>query len=654
MKRIAKTILSSCLAVILTAIVCASCVDAFKVGDGFLEKQPGVDTDKAFVFSKGESARGVLWTAYSYLWTPWTYHMNAGHIDAITDLYHSYLTWDTNTRQFYSGVYNATEEATLQDTYENRNAHCRVGYSDKVYGVWSAVRNCWLFIENVDSVPDMDEAEKARMKAEAKILIACRYYDAFRNLGGLPIIDHAYETGEILESPRATLEETVNFMVGLLDEAIAEPNLPWKLTEAEESQWSGRLMKGSAAALKAKILWYAASPLFNSNERYTNEAPQDAFDQKLVWYGDYKESRWQDCLKACEYFFNTNATEANRYSLVLPGGKTESDYRTAFYKAYHNRGNSENLIEVHYTNFKSTAYDWDQASTRGNHNGSTCPTLEYMEMFPNADGTPFTGMSIYNTDNPDNIDIFASRDPRLYETMYVQREGEKWQGKQRDFCLNSPSSIYSVGIDGVSAGSFNGESSGAATGMISYKFWLDYGDRLSADPIQFPYLRMADMYLVYAEALAECGKLSEACAAVNTVRSRVGLGKIETCNPNLSLTSNKENLINEILRERACEFGLEGQRLGDLVRRKKVQDFTKILHALKIYRKDAPIVDDFKATDTKLTDVAYPSFVYKTVEVNVMRRRWWNEGFWTDKWLLAAFPDDEINKGYGLVQNPGW
>ena len=630
-----------------------SCVDTFRLGDDFLEKQPGVDTDKTFVFSKGEYASGVLWQAYSYMYNPWTYGLNAGHIDAITDLYHSYLTWDTNARQFYSGVYNATEEANIQSTYENRNAHCRTGYADAVYGVWTAVRLCWLFIENVDVVPDMTDAEKARMKAEAKVIIASRYFDAFQNLGGLPIIDHAYETGEVMESARATLEETVNFMVGLLDEAIAESNLPWKLTENEERLWAGRMTRGAAAALKAKILWYAASPLFNSNERYTQEEPQEAFDQKLVWYGDYKQSRWEDCVKACEYFFNTNATESERYSLVLPQGKTEEDYRKAFYTAYHNRGNSESLIEVHY-HTGGYAYSWDQMSSRGNQNGATCPTVEYMEMFPNADGTPFTGMAVYNTDNPDNIDIFEDRDPRLYETIFVQRKDEKWQGKQGDFCMNSPSSMYNIGVSGVSAGSWNGESSSAATGMLSYKFWLDYGDKMMEDPIQFPYLRLADIYLIYAEALAECGRLSEACAEVNIVRARVGLGKIETCNPSLSLTSNKENLIGEIIRERACEFGLECQRLGDLMRRKDSKSMTRMLHAIKIYRKDAPIEDNFKAVSSNITDVAYPSFIYKTAEISVMKRRMWDPSFWTDKWYMAAFPDDEINKGYGLVQNPGW
>ena len=35
-------------------------------------------------------------------------------------------------------------------------------------------------------------------------------------------------------------------------------------------------------------------------------------------------------------------------------------------------------------------------------------------------------------------------------------------------------------------------------------------------------------------------------------------------------------------------------------------------------------------------------------------RSWWNPGGFSEKWYLSAFPQNEINKGYGLVQNPGW
>ena len=270
-----------------------------------------------------------------------------------------------------------------------------------------------------------------------------------------------------------------------------------------------------------------------------------------------------------------------------------------------------------------------------------------MEMFANADGTPFNGQKVYNTNNPDDIDIFESRDPRLYETLLVQKKGFTYQGKQVDLCHNSKSSLYGSGAVG---GAFNwNKNSIAAHGIGSYKWVLDY-KTMGNDPVQWPYLRMAEVYLIYAEALAENGQLSAACAEVNKVRARVGLDKIEKCNPTLQLTSNKENLIKEILRERACEFGLEAVRLHDMVRRKCVSDFTKHLRGIKIYRKDA------NAESVKIEEAAqYPSFRYETYEITASPvRMWWTPGYWTNKWLLSAFPMTEVNKGYGLIQNPGW
>ena len=92
----------------------------------------------------------------------------------------------------------------------------------------------WVFIENVDRVPDMDEAEKLRLKAEAKIGIATQYAEMLRHFGGLPIVDRAISAEDGLGFPaRATLQETVNFIVRLLDEAIDCKELPWNVTEEE-------------------------------------------------------------------------------------------------------------------------------------------------------------------------------------------------------------------------------------------------------------------------------------------------------------------------------------------------------------------------------------------------------------------------------------
>lgn len=92
------------------------------------------------------------------------------------------------------------------------------------------------------------------MAAEAKVIVASRYFDLFRHFGGLPLIKETYDVQPSYELPRATVEETVKYMVDLLDEAAATPQLPWDLG-TDDTNWQGRFTKASAMGLKCKILY---------------------------------------------------------------------------------------------------------------------------------------------------------------------------------------------------------------------------------------------------------------------------------------------------------------------------------------------------------------------------------------------------------------
>jgi starch-binding outer membrane protein, SusD/RagB family len=49
---------------------------------------------------------------------------------------------------------------------------------------------------------------------------------------------------------------------------------------------------------------------------------------------------------------------------------------------------------------------------------------------------------------------------------------------------------------------------------------------------------------------------------------------------------------------------------------------------------------------------ANPPYTYTYVPFEFPHRFWSDN--WSPRWYLSAFPQMEINKGYGLVQNPGW
>ena len=679
-----KKILNKILVLGISAVVgTASCVDPIAVGDAFLEKAPGVDVNIDTVFSSAEYTRNFLWSAYGQLYCTYTSGnmMNGAPIDALSDSYHCYCSWGGPIQSYYPG--GLTEDA--QDTYDG-NFQGKFSYSSKDpsddssqnangrVSIYETVRKCWQIIENIDRVPDMSDDEKSRLKGEAYTIMASRYFDAFRNFGGLCLAKKAYAVGENFTGGRSTAMETVEFIDSLIVCAINEPGFIWNLENADQAQWSGRLTRASARALRAKLWMHAASPLFNNKEAYEQYNPlkvTEFTNIEHVWFGKEDPTLWNRCLKACEEFFQDNANNGNYYQLIQPTTQDEAGYRMAFRNAYRYRNdenNHEKLFDAHPTQWMSSSgtngvienngwgWGWAGFALDCMRQGGAVPTNELVECFGMQDGRVFPYEDLYGAgNNPDGIDIFKDRDPRLYETVLVPRESFPFDvvGDYNGFKYID---TWVGGAMDKDAGNFGNLADDTHTYYRKFKWFLDYsGGKMDDKFIGISYIRLAEMYLIYAEALAETGDLKGALDQLHVVRSRVGLGRLEDMNPGLNLTSNKENLINEILRERNCEIGAEcGDRLYDMVRRKRQDLFTKTLHEIRVYRLD-DAGNRMQGDDLRWDpSTPWPEFEYEKVPIEVGARAWWRPGYWTNKWYLDPVSRIEIQKGYGLTQNPGW
>ena len=117
---------------------------------------------------------------------------------------------------------------------------------------------------------------------------------------------------------------------------------------------------------------------------------------------------------------------------------------------------------------------------------------------------------------------------------------------------------------------------------------------------------------------------------MNAVRNRVGL-------PNLPEDLTQEEFRKALILERELEFGFEEVRWFDMVRWGLKEAFTTPLKGLTSMgdNNNAATVFTFKEK------IAYPS------------RPSWENSFDT-KWYLAPIPSIEIQKNYGMTQNPGW
>jgi hypothetical protein len=600
---------------IIGALAIFSSCEKVDFGDAALDEPPTVSVTLDTVFSKIEYAEHFLWQAYASLphgipggnkggglngeYNEANMQMIWDNLASITDIAHSYMTWGGCARFYYPGNYSAVTE-----NHGGNGWNGAFGTKYNLYASygWRAIRHSHIFIENINKVPDATQEYKDQLIAEAKIIIAVHYSEMFRHYGGMSWVNHAYTVDEDTELPRSTARQTLDSIVGLCNEATAD--LPWEITDPN---WDGRFTKASAMGLKARILLFGASPLFNDDVPYH---PGQAATEELVWYGAKDPTLWQDAADAAVELIN--GAESHGYALYDKStGSGVEKYREDFRRAYYDRGNGEILISTRVTFRLASAIGGKTKDVYFGMNntpwGTSGPTNNYVEMFGMANGLAITDpASGYNPDFPER---YLNRDPRLYETVVVQG----------DMYKNAPADLTNATI--------MGHANYAKTGYAMRKFWLDRNSATSLGSIvQYPFLRLAEIYLTAAEALNEAngGPTADAYRYVNIVRARVGLAGLAA---GLSQVDFRE----AVLEERAKELGFEQVRWFDLVRWKREDRFTSPYTKLELTKTNSVVTAE---------------------EVNTPSRYLQNN--FSSKWYLSAFPTDEINKGYGLIQNPGW
>lgn len=574
-----------------------ACED-LKFGEKFLEKPVSNELNIDSVFNKKIYAEQALAEAYHSLpdFLPTQGRLGYGVLEMLTDL----ADWNKKgAPKFYSGTVDGTNQYTEHMPY-------RLGVASQMIGVGPiyGIRRAYIYIENVDRVPDMTEQEKAVGKAEAKVIIAYHYSQMLRYYGGMPWIDHAYTAEDEMKFPRMTVEQTVEKIVNLLDEAASA--LPWEVDAAND----GHLTKAAAMALKNRVLQFAASPLFNADEPYLQG---DASTQLITWYGNYSADRWQKALDAGLEFLREND---GRYKLVNTGNPRED-----FAAGYFNRHNGEVLISSR----RFITYMTGKTPFAQVRYGVASPTLNYIDMFQMNDGTEFSW------DNPDHKkypffkDGKPRRDIRLYETLAINED--KFQGK-------TVVQIY----EGTKQNPYN-SGQYSKNGAAMRKFVRNWKDEVNGKFYSCPLLRLPELYLNMAEAMNELGKAETADEFGNTAYDYLNMTRNRAGMPDITKKEAKpgEELREAILRERALEFGYEEVRYFDLMRWKREDLIRQPLSRLIV-----------KKVTTE------PGFTYTPHQGMFEQRQYLKEGIWSKKYFLLPLPVDEINKKYGLIQNPGW
>jgi len=344
---------------------------------------------------------------------------------------------------------------------------------------------------------------------QAKFLRAYFYFELMRRYGDVPLLNgKILSLDEVNSIETNSFEEVKDFIIQECDAVIN--SLPVNYEEISGGPHKGRATKGSAMALKARTLLYAASPLYSSSQEGWARAAEASY--AII------DSGW--------YPLDNNYTDVvnNTFSNELIMGR---------------RFGSSNDFER--SNFP-VGYEGAQPGT--------CPTQNFVNTYEMANGMDIDESgSGYDPDNP-----YINRDPRLKQTIIVNNS--VWKDRNVE--------IWNGGQDGFP------KEYATKTGYYLKKYLVEY---VSLDP-NYPssahhlwvFFRYGEVLLNYAEAMNEAygpidahGYGMTALEAMNQIRNRAGL-------PDYAGTMTKEVFRKEIREERRVELAFENHRFWDIRR----------------------------------------------------------------------------------------
>lgn len=464
--------------------------------------------------------------------------------------------------------------------------------------LWQGISQCNIFLDNIDKVPDMDDMEKDQWRAEAEFLKAYYHFFLLRMYGPIPVIDKNLPisaSGEEVRVFRQPIDEVFGYIVTTLDKAAGK--LPMQVRD--QNSELGRITKPIAVSLKAKVLVYAASPLFNGNTDYSGFGNKDG---AKLFSAAADPKKWEVAAKACKeaidlcheagyklYEFEVtqqtrNISEETRIQLNNRGTLTE-------------RWNPE----IIWANTQSGTRDlqvWSaprvlETSHVGNAepNGSIGVTMNMADLFYSENGVPieedrqYPYGERYKLKTSKAADKFKVKEGYTTATINFNREsryygslgfdGGVWYGQGR-FDDKDP---YYLQIKKEQIGGKIDIGWHAVTGIYAKKYINISNTSVNHSTytsINWPWvmLRLGDLYLMYAEALNELqGPNDEAFTYLDKIRAKAGLSGVKNSWTNFSKVpqkySTKEGLRSIIHRERSIEMAFEGERFWDLRRWKE-------------------------------------------------------------------------------------
>ena len=529
-------------------------------------------------------------------------------------------------------------------------------FSHSLEHAWYCIRKCNLGLANLDKMTDCTQEEKNIIKGQLLFFRAWWHEEMMEYFGGMPYVDTVLDGGQTLTLPRLTFQECAKKCAE--DFRAAADLLPndWdKTTIGKKTLGKNdlRITKVCALGYMGKVLLWAASPLNNLKAEVGASKNGDTYK-----YNVELAAQAADALGEALAQVNSGKT---------PYALAEYKY-SDIYNHVAEDGSKSNFSEI----FRTTGKNWKQpgsteAILRGPYigeNGSNWqfahtwgikmngiveydalihqPTANYVNYYGMANGLPL--------DDPDSgfdpTHPFKNRDPRFYHDIVfdgfqyinttIAKEDNDYQFKYIQ--MYTGSNLRSSASQGCRTGYYCQKL--VPHQANKYDGMYNWGGALQCD---LPYMRLADIYLMYAEAGAAvqgANYKSNKCNltavdAINVLRDRVEAGHVAD-----KFVADQKKFMDEVRRERAVELAFEGFRWNDLQRWLLLTEYPYNIKTSQEFKR----VGNYDFTKKDPRDAEVTGWSEKTILTRDF----------SEKHYLLPLKQSDVYLYPEFGQNPGW
>lgn len=535
--------------------------------------------------------------AEKYLFTCYHYLPSSGSTDGNVGLLAGDEIWIPDFRQYFRAATWSTIARGYQNTTDPAaNYWDGLGEGQDLY---EALRHCNIFLENVentDKVRDLPLDKRKRWIAEVKFLKAYYHFYLLRMYGPIALIDKNIPISappEDVRVKRRPVDECVTFINNLLDDSYKD--LPSVITNKTDEL--GRITKPINRAVKAKLLLMAASPLFNGNSDYANFANKDG---EKLFNSAYDPNKWNLALNAAREAIKDAEAAGNKlYYYTTPEFQMSDTTMTqmSIRGAVTERWNEE----VIWANSYSRAHTLQQAAMAiltsdmsVQAYNSLSPTLKIVQQFYTRNGVPITEDKTLDFSNIKKLRTATQAERVNFEVRYetarvnydrenrfyatVGFDGGKWLTSDIAARVDYEAHTVKAKLGQVSAGAGMGcfsETGYYVKKLVNWESGFTSNSSIKSYP--WPEIRLADVYLMFAEAMNEVsGPTDSVYLYLDLIRKRAGLNSVKDSWKNYSKNPEKPNTqegLRQIIRqERLIELSFEGSRFWDLRRWKEAAE----------------------------------------------------------------------------------